>query len=95
MIKRKKVVHKIVRKVGSNKHVRFVEMLIKDNDKKNNIFTKKNELPRFTRLSDTHKNILLENISDLGWMGSVAIMEIFPEMERSTLGQLIRWHSNK
>lgn len=94
--KKTKVVQKslvIERTIDKISHVRVVHAVITDPEKS---FTKKNHLPRFTIIDETHQINIKAVVQEYGIFGSKAIMErFFPEMERASLAQVIRHNYNK
>ncbi len=87
---KKQITHKVVRRINGKSEVRFVALNVVSLDK---AFTKKNNLPKFTHLHQAYQSNIVEQIKEIGWMGSLSIMNVFPELERSTIGQLIRHYS--
>lgn len=54
-------------------------------------FTKKNHRPRFTTFDPAYQTAITDQVGILGFLGSEALrISLFPELEKSSLGQLIR-----
>ena len=88
-IERKIVTKRIVRTLEKKKEIRFV-LMETTNMKK--AFTRKHKLPKINHVHKSHKFNLISQIKELGYLGSDTIMRLFPEFDKTTIGQLIRYY---